>query len=276
MTNNTRKFAVIGNPVAHSLSPQMHNAWIADHGLDALYERIHIDGDDAAFADFIASADLAGANVTVPFKAAAWRAATQKRADEEVANVLTWLPGGALRADNTDGLGFIAALDEAAPGWAARKVLMIGAGGAAAGVARALAQTPRVITLVNRTRARAEELAASLSSPSEICVAPWEALGDQFATADLIVQTTTLGMGANESPAWPVARCKPGAIVVDIVYKPLRTPLLQAAAARGLTAVDGLGMLIHQGALAFEIWFGIKPDTKKARARLIELLGERA
>jgi shikimate dehydrogenase len=112
---------------------------------------------------------------------------------------------------------------------------------------------------------RAEALADTLTYTG---VGDWKDLGALFEGADLIVQATTLGMGVSHSPNWPVHRCKPDAIVVDIVYRPLETPLLAAARARGLKTVDGLGMLIHQGARSFEIWFGIKPDVAKARARL--------
>jgi shikimate dehydrogenase len=100
----------------------------------------------------------------------------------------------------------------------------------------------------------------------------WRALGDAFAAADLIINATTLGLSGSASPDWPIARAKQSAIVSDIVYRPLETPLLAAARARGLTTMDGLGMLIHQGARAFELWFGVKPDAGKARARLIEAL----
>lgn len=268
---STRRLAVIGNPIGHSLSPLMHQGWIADHGIDASYEAKLFDGDDAAFVDWARTRPYDGANVTVPFKSAAWAAADDRCAGD-VANVLTW-SDGLMRADNTDGAGFLAALDEAAPSWRARvkRVLILGAGGGATGIARALQGEGIALTIANRTRARADALAASLANAR---AADWADLQTLFAEADLIVQTTTLGMSGGESPAWPVERCKPGAIIVDIVYRPLETPLLRAARVRGLVAIDGLGMLIHQGALAFEIWFGVKPDVRKARARLLVALGE--
>lgn len=272
MSEKVRRFAVIGNPIAHSLSPQMHAAWIADHGLNATYERRLFEGDDDAFVAWARTGPFDGANVTVPFKAAARRAAT-RAGDDDVANVLTWREGEIIAA-NTDGAGFIAALDEAAPRWRdrTRAALIVGAGGGAAGVARALAGEGLTLAIVNRTAGRARDLAQAIGG--DVRGEGWEALAARFAEADLIVQTTTLGMSGTESPAWPVERCKPGAIVVDIVYRPLLTPLIKAARARGLAAVDGLGMLIHQGALAFEMWFGVKPDTQKARARLLAILGE--
>ncbi|MEZ6022756.1 MAG: hypothetical protein R3C16_04930 [Hyphomonadaceae bacterium] len=148
-------------------------------------------------------------------------------------------------------------------------VLIVGAGGAARGIAAALAGAAKLI-VVNRTFERAAALAQDLPRAGALV---WDALPEAFADADLIINTTTLSMAGAPSPDWPVGKCKPNAIVVDIVYRPLETPLLKAARERGLVAVDGLGMLIHQGARAFELWFGVKPDASKARARLIEALG---
>jgi shikimate dehydrogenase len=261
------RYAVIGDPVSHSLSPLMHTSWIADHGLNATYEALLLRSDDATSA-IRALSGFAGANVTVPHKEAAARAASGYRA--AVANTLRWERDGTISAFNTDGDGFLDALSEAQSEWRAhvKRVLILGAGGAARGIAEALAGE-REIVIANRTAARAEDLAAALPSARALS---WDALAEGFAGADLIVNATTLGMGGGPSPAWPLAQAKPTAIVVDIVYRPLETPLLSAARTRGLVAVDGLGMLIHQGARAFEIWFGIKPDTAKARARLIEAL----
>lgn len=263
---NTKRYAVIGDPVAHSLSPLMHAGWIADHGLDATYEAHLLRSDDPVTA-IRGLTQFAGMNVTVPHKEAAARAAD--RSEGDVANVLRWETNGALSAFNTDGVGFLDSLDEAAPDWRSRAktALLVGAGGAARAIARALAGDLNLL-IVNRNIARAEELSDSL--PRAGC-ATWEALPACFGDADLIVNATTLGLGGGEQ-SWPVSHCIPGAIVVDIVYRPLETSLLRRARARGLTAIDGLGMLIHQGARAFQIWHGIKPDAAKARARLLKAL----
>ncbi|MET0182950.1 MAG: shikimate dehydrogenase [Caulobacterales bacterium] len=268
----TKRYAVIGNPVAQSLSPLMHSSWIADHGIDATYVAHLFDSGEKAFHEFLRARPFDGANITVPFKSWAMAAADTRNCDDDVANVLTWDGEGKIAADNTDGRGFIASLDEQAPGWSAKNVLVLGAGGAAAGIVRALKQKGREIVIANRTFTRAEELATQFHA----IAAPWQDLPALFARADLVVQTTTLGMGQNESPDWPFAQCKPSAFAVDIVYKPLETPFLKQARAHGLRGVDGLGMLIHQGALAFEIWFGVTPDVKKARQRLCAALGEKA
>jgi shikimate dehydrogenase len=263
---NAKRYAVIGDPVAHSLSPLMHAGWIADHGLDATYEA-HLLRSDDPVAAIRGLTQFAGMNVTVPHKQAAARAAD--RSEDDVANVLRWEPDGALSAFNTDGRGFLASLDEAAPSWRGRSktALVIGGGGAAQAIARALSGEWDLL-IVNRSLPRAAALAESLPRAR---AAAWEALGACFAGADLIVNATTVGMGGGDQ-SWPADRCRPGTIVVDIVYRPLETPLLKAARERGLIAIDGLGMLIHQGALAFEIWHGIRPDTASARERLLKAL----
>jgi len=260
------RYAVIGDPVSHSLSPVMHNGWIADHGLNATYEALLLRSDDPVTA-IRGLEGFAGANVTVPHKEAAARAATDFTG--AVANTLRWERDGRISAFNTDGDGFLDALTEAAPDWRARvsQILILGAGGAARGIAEALEGAGEIV-ITNRTFARAAELARAVGGRA----VEWSALGDAFAEADLIINATTLGLGGSAGPAWPIARVKQGAIVSDIVYRPLETPLLAAARARGLTTMDGLGMLLHQGARAFELWFGVKPDAGKARARLIEAL----
>lgn len=265
--------AIFGDPVAQSLSPVMHNAWFADHGIDAVYVAVPVTGDAPAFFRGLKGAKLRGANITVPHKEAA--AAGADRSESRVANVWRWESDGSVSAFNTDGKGFVASLDEVAPGWRAPRVLILGAGGGAAGIAQALAahDTNAEIVIANRTLQRAEALAALLPKAR---AAAWDDLAAEFSEADLIVQTTTLGMNGQGDIDWPVARCRAGAVVADIVYKPLETGLLRAAKAHGLVAVDGLGMLVHQGALAFELWFGVKPDTKAARRRLMQALGERA
>lgn len=265
----TQVLAVIGNPVAHSLSPAMHNGWIADHGLDAVYVALPLEGDDIEGAMRAMKAlRFKGLNITVPHKEAAARAAD--RCAVAAANVWRWEADGSVSAFNTDGAGFTDALEESAPGWAkhARRALILGAGGAAKAIAEAIAPHVDTVHIANRTHARGEALAATLPNGRAL---RWDELERGFGAADLIVQTTTLSMN-DAGAAWPVGNCRSGAIVADIVYKPLETPLLAAARARGLTAVDGLGMLIHQGARAFELWFGIKPDAARARERLLAAL----
>jgi shikimate dehydrogenase len=271
ITAKTALLGVVGDPVGHSLSPVMHNGWFEDHGIDAVYVALPLKSSDpvAAFKA-LKSLGLKGANVTVPFKDAA--AAAADRAEASAVNVLRWESDGSVSGFNTDGLGFLDALEEAAPSWetTTTTILILGAGGSAYGIAATLADRANLI-IANRTYARAAALAEQFPRAR---AAAWDALPACFADADLIVQTTTLGMGDNPSPDWPIAQCRKGAIVVDIVYRPLETPLLKAARAQGLITVDGLGMLIHQAVRSFDIWFGIKPDPESARRRMLEALGE--
>lgn len=270
ITGQTKVLALIGDPVSHSLSPIMHNGWLADHGIDAVYVALPLKSDDAETEiGALCRFGLAGANVTVPHKRAAASAAD--RSEGVVANVLRWEKDGSVSGFNTDGQGFLDSLAEAAPDWKTRvrRVLMLGAGGAAVAIAEALGPHVETIHFANRTQSRADAAADALRAGR---VLRWDDLERGFGAADLIVQATTLGMGANPSPAWPMHAAKQTAICADIVYRPLETEFLRAARARGLATFDGLGMLIHQGAHAFELWFGVKPDVEKARRRLIEAL----
>lgn len=271
ITARTALLAVIGDPVGHSLSPVLHNGWIADHGLDAVFVALSLRSEDPVGAiRALKQFALKGASVTLPFKQAAARAADAYGA--AAANTLRWEASGALTAFNTDGAGFVDALAEAAPDWRQRvkRALILGAGGAAHGIAEALAGAAEIV-IANRTAPRAASLASALAKAR---AEPWEKLPELFAGADLIVNATTLGMAGAPNLDWPLAHAKADALVADIVYRPLETRLLARARQRGLIAIDGLGMLIHQGARAFEIWFGIRPDVKLARARLLAALGE--
>jgi shikimate dehydrogenase len=272
VTAATKVLAVIGDPVSHSLSPLMHNGWIADHRLDAIYVALQLQSDDPVSAiRALKGFGLTGLSVTVPHKEAAARAAD--RSEAPAANTLRWEADGALAAFNTDGPGFLDALGEAAPDWRARvkRALILGAGGAAVGVGQALSPHVDTVYFANRTPERGAVAAKAVGNGRTL---RWDDLERGFGAVDLIVQTTTLGMEGQPEPApdWPVSYCRPRAIVADIVYRPLETDLLRAARARGLVCMDGLGMLIHQGARAFELWFGIRPDTAKARQRLIAAL----
>lgn len=266
ITSATKVLGVIGDPIAHSLSPIMHNGWIADHGIDAVYVALRFQSEDAEH-DIRALKGLGftGLNVTLPHKHAA--AAAADRSEDVVANTLRWEEDGTLSAFNTDSAGFLDALAEAAPDWTSRvrRVLIVGAGGAALAIGQALSPRAETVHFINRTVARAEAAAATLSNGR---AARWEELERAFGEADLIVQATSLGLTGAGAPEWPLARCRDAAIIADIVYRPLETQLLRAARARGLATMDGLGMLIHQGARAFELWFGVSPSAAKARARL--------
>lgn len=268
----TRCF-IIGHPVAHSRSPMIHGHWLAEHGLAGSYERVDVPpGEVAAFLDRIRSGEFAGGNVTVPNKEAVLPLLdhVSETARRMGAVNTIWMEGGKLHGDNTDAFGFLAHLDGSAPGWDGQigTALILGAGGAARAVVHGLAErgVGRII-LVNRSPARAQELAAEFGAKVE--ARGWDEADGLVAASDLIVNTTSLGMLGQPPLELDLAGLRPGTIVDDIVYVPLETTLLAEARARGGLPVDGLGMLLHQAIPGFERWFGVRPQVTPAlRARL--------
>jgi len=251
--------AVIGDPVRHSLSPAMHNAAFAELGLDWVYLAFPVPS--GAGADAVAAMRtlrLGGLSVTMPHKAEVLAAVDRvdtTATELGAANCLAW-SGDGLTAHNTDGRGFIDSLRlDAGVDPAGRTAVVLGAGGAARAVVFALAGAgAQSVVVVNRTLARAEE--ATALAPTIARVGGL----DDVATADIVVNATPVGMGArgDESGASPVPShsLHAGQTVVDLVYTPVRTPLLEAAAACGAQAVDGIGMLVHQAGHALTLWTG--------------------
>ncbi|MDG4884423.1 shikimate dehydrogenase [Mesorhizobium sp. WSM4884] len=266
------KAFVTGHPIAHSRSPKIHGYWLAKYGIDGSYSAIDVAPDDfAAFLKSLGENGYRGGNVTIPHKEAAF-ALVQRRDDaaEAIGAVNTlWLEDDVLWGGNTDGLGFAGNLDEHAPSWAANgPAVVLGAGGASRAVIHALKQRGvSDIRIVNRTLARAEELADRFGAG--VSAHPAGAAGELLADAGLLVNTTALGMHGNETLAADPAGLPGHAIVTDIVYVPLETPLLAAARARGLKTVDGLGMLLHQAVPGFERWFGKRPEVTPELRRMI-------
>ena len=268
----TRCF-IIGHPVAHSRSPMIHGHWLAEHGLGGSYERVDVPpGEVAAFLDRIRSGEFAGGNVTVPNKEAVLPLLdhVSETARRMGAVNTIWMEDGRLHGDNTDAFGFLAHLDDRVPGWDGRveTALILGAGGAARAVVHGLAERGLGrIVLVNRSPARAQELAAEFGANVE--ARGWGEADGLVAVSDLIVNTTSLGMQGQPPLELDLAGLRPGTIVDDIVYVPLETALLAGARARGGLPVDGLGMLLHQAIPGFERWFGVRPQVTPAlRARL--------
>lgn len=266
--------AVVGNPVAHSLSPAIHRAWIAAAGLDAGYGSIFVE-DERMFRALVPARfhhELRGVNVTIPFKTAALGSANEASelaTCSGAANLLVF-EDGKVRADNTDGPGLLAALKVQA-GFDPKSgpAVILGAGGAARGAAAALmlAGSPQV-RIVNRTRERAHALAASLGD-QVIDVGRAE---DAFQDAAVIINATSLGLGGGEGPYAPF-ECAPGsAVVMDMVYKPLVTTFLDRAAERGHPTVDGLEMLIGQARPSFEAFFGARPPDIDVRKVALEAM----
>jgi shikimate dehydrogenase len=270
-----KKAFVCGHPIAHSRSPMIHGYWLKKYGIAGSYEAIDVAPEDAAgFFARLRESGFAGGNVTIPHKEAAFAAAIRRdEAAEKIGAVNTlWFEDGVLCGGNTDAEGFAANLDERAPGWTkAGAAVVLGAGGAARAVIQALKERGFTdIRVVNRTVSRAIELADRFGPDVSAYPAATQEL---LADAGLLVNTTALGMagkdGAGELPANP-EKLPRHAIVTDIVYVPLETPLLSAARRRGLKTVDGLGMLLHQAVPGFERWFGRRPEvTDELRAMIV-------
>lgn len=271
---------VCGAPIKHSMSPLIHNAWIAAAGLDAVYapfapapERFE------SFVNGLRGGAIRGLNVTIPFKERALACADTASDLAKMAgaaNLLVFNEDGSVHADNTDGPGLIAAIAVQAPGFdvTAAPVVIFGAGGAARGAVAALllAGAPRV-AVVNRTLARAQELADAFGD--KVVAADEAALSGLLAEAGLVINATALGLGGGEGPAADFALTPPTAVVMDMVYKPLRTEFLQRAQAAGRRTVDGLEMLLRQAVPSFEAFYGVSPPAEvDVRAIALKLLGE--
>jgi shikimate dehydrogenase len=268
-----RAACLIGWPAAHSRSPLIHHYWLRTLGLEGGYniEAIPPEG----FAEFVLhlkAHGFVGANVTIPHKE---RALALTRPDERAravgaANTL-WYEGGELRSTNTDIEGFVHNLDACAPGWdtATSDALVLGAGGASRAVVFGLIErgVSRVY-LANRTPERARALADQFGA--RVHPASWEAIGELLPRVDLLVNTTSLGMHGQPALEIDVGRLPAHAVVADLVYVPLVTPLLAAARARGLKTADGLGMLLHQAVRGFELWFGRRPTVTPELRALVE------
>ncbi len=270
MTENRIPLAgVIGHPVAHSRSPKLHGHWLRSYGLSGFYIPMDVvPADLEQVVRTLPKAGFVGANVTVPHKEAALRLADKASDRASVigaANTLVFRPDGSIHADNTDGYGFLENLKSGAPDWNPKDgpAVVFGAGGAARAVISALADSgvPEIL-LCNRTRTRADHLREEFGQ--RITVVDWVQAGNVIEEAELIVNTTSLGMTGQSELRVPLDGLQPGSVVTDLVYAPLKTRLLAEAEDAGCTTVDGLGMLLHQAVPGFERWFGVKPEVDDA------------
>ncbi len=269
-----RLAGVMGWPVDHSLSPRLHGYWLDANGIDGAYLPLAIAPDHFAEAlRVLALLGFRGVNITVPHKEAALDAvdvADPLARRIGAVNTITVRNDGSLEGTNTDAYGFTEQLKATVPDWQASggAAVIIGAGGAARAICIALLDAGVAeIRIVNRTLARAEALATAVGEP--VHVLPWTARANAVGDAALVVNTTTLGMTGQPALDLDAAAINDDAVVCDIVYAPLQTPLLRDAAGRGLRTVDGLGMLIHQARPGFEAWFGVAPEiTDDVRAFL--------
>ena len=253
---------IMGHPVSHSRSPMIHGYWLRTLGIRGAYELKDLTPEEfPAFVTRLEANGYVGGNVTVPHKEAAYRlVARRDEAAEAIGAVNTlWLQDGVLMGGNSDAHGFVAHLDDSAPGWAVPRgrAVILGAGGAARSAVYALTTRGLDVRIVNRTVARARELAERFGPRAS--AHGYDELPTLLRDADLLVNCTSLGMIGKPPLEVDIAPLKPSAVVYDVVYVPLDTPVLAAARARGQRTVDGLGMLLQQAGFGFQKWFGASP-----------------
>jgi shikimate dehydrogenase len=271
-TIKPRAACLIGWPAAHSRSPLIHHYWLRTLGIEGGYniEAVPPEG-LAEFVMHLSAHGFVGANVTIPHKERALALTVPDARSRAVgaANTL-WYEGNVLRSTNTDVEGFINNLDASAPGWdGIDDALVLGAGGSSRAVVFGLLERGiKRVRLANRTIGRARALADQLGEA--VHPIAWEAIGDALPHAGLLVNTTSLGMKDQPPLELDINRLPPDAVVADLVYVPLETPLLAAARARGLRTADGLGMLLHQAVRGFELWFGRRPEVTPELRALVE------
>jgi len=267
-----KRACVIGDPIAHSRSPLVHRFWLAELGIAGSYDREHVPaGELEGFIRALGQDGYCGCNVTIPHKEAAFRLVqepTELARRLGAVNTL-WRDGqGRLHGDNTDVHGFVANLDQEAPGWRERTgtALILGAGGSArAIIAGLLGCGIERLVIANRSPERGLALAAA--QPGRLQAVSLADLGDVLPDTDLLVNTTSLGMTGQPRHAFGLGALKAEALVTDIVYVPLETALLREARLRGHRTVAGLGMLLHQAVPGFTHWYGARPSVSPALYR---------
>lgn len=274
VTGTTALYAVLGDPVEHSLSPVFQNEGFRSVGVDAVYVALRVPARVLPeFCRLVRHTSLRGFNATIPLKVPLVEFCDELSPEARLMGAVNTVEirEGRLIGHNTDGRGFVASLrEEAGFEPAGKRVVVLGAGGAARGIGWALAEADtRSVIFANRTLRRAEDLAGELAAASEenerysACALESESLAKALAGADLLIQSTSVGMGDDRAIEVPWDSLPPKALVSDIVYRPERTPLLEEARRRGHPTLGGLGMLVYQGALSFQIWTGRQPDTRR-------------
>lgn len=260
---------VIGSPIAHSKSPQLHTHWLRTYGLSGYYIPMDVASDDLeTVLRTLPKMGFVGINVTIPHKQRVMEMAdlvTDRATLIGAANTLIFRRDGKIHADNTDGYGFIENLRQGAPDWnpKAGPVVVFGAGGAARAVVASLIDVgvPEIF-VTNRTKVRAEKLVEDFGK--RLTVVDWVKAGNILEDATTVVNTTSLGMLGKSEMRVPLDGLQKHAVVTDLVYNPLETRLLRTAREMGCVTVDGLGMLLHQAVPAFERWFGQRPEVDNA------------
>jgi len=276
--SNNKKFGlagVMGWPVSHSRSPTLHNYWIKHYGLTGAYVLLPVEpGNLPAALKGLSALGFAGCNVTIPHKVAAMQLVDRVDSVARRMGAISTIvveKDGSLSGFNNDGFGFIQSLIDAQPDWCADAgpVTVLGAGGAARAVVVSLAERgAKEIRLSNRSFEKAQDLAREFGAP--VRAIPWESRHEALADVALLVNTTNQGM-TGQSPLDLSLDClPPHALVSDVIYIPMETPLLAAARQRGNPTVNGLGMLLNQARPAFNAWFGVMPEITPELRRAIE------
>lgn len=257
---------VIGSPIAHSKSPRLHNHWLRRYGIKGHYIPMNIaSGDLEEAITTLPKLGFVGINVTIPHKEHILSVAdlvSDRAAVMGSANTLIFRGDGKVHADNTDGYGFMENLRQGAPDWdpGTGPAAVIGAGGAARAVISSLIDAGcSEIRLTNRTKTRAEALRQEFGTKVEVI--DWVKAGNMLDGATTVVNASSLGMTGASEMRVPLDALHKTAVVTDLVYSPLETPLLAYAKSIGCQTVDGLGMLLHQAVPGFERWFGLRPEV---------------
>jgi len=266
---------VMGWPVMHSRSPMIHNYWLKEHGLAGTYVPLAIqpDGLKAALRS-LHPLGFSGVNVTIPHKQEAMKIVDEVDAAAKrigAISCVTVRPDGSLAGTNNDAYGFIRNLRQEQPDWRADAgpVAVIGAGGGSRAVCYGLMQEGvKEVRLVNRTPGRAKVIAEEFGGP--IKALPWESRNDALDGVAMVVNTTSQGMVGQAPLDIRLDKLPKSALAADIIYIPLETPFLAAARANGNRTVNGLGMLLHQGPLAWKLWFGVEPKVTPELRALVE------
>ncbi len=269
LTGKARVAGVLGWPVGHSRSPRLHGFWLERYRIDGAYVPLPVAPEHfAAAVRGLAAAGFAGANVTLPHKLAAASLCDERDVSAERAGAVNTLVfrHGRILGSNTDGFGFLANLRDHGVDPAAGPALVLGAGGAARAVAASLAEAGAPVFVTARRTEEADRLAATLPGLRTL---PWVAREAALAEMALVVNTTAAGMTGREPLALELDRAAAGLAVADVIYVPRETNLLAAARTRGLVAVGGLGMLLHQARPGFAAWFGVDPEVDEALRRFV-------
>ncbi len=270
---HVKKTFVIGHPIKHSRSPLIHGSWLSAYGVEGSYEAIDVAPEQLpAFVERLRHGEFAGGNVTIPLKEAVFALCDSV---DPLANTIAAVNTlvareGRVHGFNSDFMGFLGNLDQNAPGWdqGLGRAIVLGAGGAARAILVALRErgVPEIV-LLNRTPGKAEALAREIEGP--FVPGPLADFARYAPEAGLVVNTTSIGMHDSRFEDVDLRLLPKTALVTDIVYVPLVTPLLADARALGLKTVDGLGMLLHQAVPGFEAWYGVRPEvTPELRARI--------